>query len=529
MIKSNTLAKRIFAAALSAALLFSVALTGCNDNGGTTPEESKTSQSSVSTVTIDNIPDAIKSEHYQISLAFVSYMFNDMYNTYSSTWEYYYGFDPTLSLKEQYTPESGSSQTWYDYLLGLIEEQVCQVMVFAEAATADGMTLIEEEQNNISSQISSLSDEAAEASQSMEDYIAAQCGPGVTEADLRNYSEIMCLAQKYYKKLSESFTYTDADYDEYYQNNTESFLYCDYMSYSFTTSLSSDATDEEKENDAKARKALADELEKCTTQEDFEAYVRNYLQENPDLVAQATTTSDGQTSEPTQEDIDKAIESKIDGMTIIGYSYETSSTGGQWLFADERQKGDTTVFEGESSYTVTLMLKPSYRDESVGKNVRHILIKTADTGSSTTSETSETSGLTDEEAKAKAEEIYQEWKDGEHTEESFGILATKYSEDPGSATNGGLYENVAEGTMVEEFNDWCFDEDRKPGDTDIIKTSFGYHIMYFVGNGMPAWKQTADTAMRSNDTYEKYQEIKEQYPVTFNDDALSELGIISSS
>lgn len=525
MIKSNTLAKRIFAAALSATILFSFALTGCSNNGENSSGESQTSQSSVSTVTIDDVPDAIKSEHYQISLAFISYMFNDMYNTYSSTWEYYYGFDPTLSLKEQYTPESGSSQTWYDYLLSQVKEQVCQVMVFAEAAKADGMTLTEEEENTISSQLSSLSDEAAEASQSMEDYIVSQCGPGVTEADLKNYSEILILAQKYYKKSSESFTYTDADYDEYYQNNTESFLYCDYLSYSFTTTLGDDATDEEKEADAKARKALADELAKCTTQEDFEAYVRDYLKKNPSLVITATTTSDGETSEPTQEEIDTAIEDKISKMMVKEYSYETSSTGGQWLFADERKKGDTTVFEGETTYTVALMLKPAYRDESVGKNVRHILIKTA----STSSTTSESSGLTDEEAKAKAEEIYQEWKDGEHTEESFGVLATKYSEDSGSTSSGGLYENIAEGDMVTEFNDWCFDQNRKPGDTDIIKTTYGYHIMYFVGNGLPAWKQTADTAMRSNDTYEKYQEMKEQYTVTFNDDALSKLSIISSS
>ncbi len=522
MIKSNALAKRIFAAALSAALLFSVALTGCNNEESSSTDNSN-SQSSVSQVTIDDIPDAVKSENYQISLAFVSYMFNDMYKNYYSSWQYYYGFDPTRSLKEQYTPESGSSQTWYDYLLNLVEEQLKQVLVFAEAAKAEGMTLTEEEQKSISDQLSDLSDRANESSKSMEDYIAEQCGPGVTEADLKNYSEIMLLAQKYYKQLSESFTYDDADYDKYYQENTESFQYCDYMSYSFTSTLDENATDDEKKKDAATRKALADELAKCTTQESFENYVRKYLQENPDLAIKATTTSDGETSEPTQEEIDKAIENKISGLLVTKYAYETSSAGGKWLFDDARKKGDTNVFEGETSYTVTLMLKPSYRDESVYKNVRHILIKTESTSSSVSSESS---GLPDAEAKAKAEEIYQEWKDGDQTEESFAELAVKYSEDPGSASEGGLYTNVAEGKMTAEFNDWCFDENRKPGDTDIIKTPFGYHIMYFVGNGMPAWKMTADTAMRSNDTYEKYQEMSKTYPVTFNEEALSKLEII---
>ena len=36
-------------------------------------------------------------------------------------------------------------------------------------------------------------------------------------------------------------------------------------------------------------------------------------------------------------------------------------------------------------------------------------------------------------------------------------------------------------SLVSEFEDWCFDSARKSGDVEIIKTSYGYHIMYFVG------------------------------------------------
>ena len=35
--------------------------------------------------------------------------------------------------------------------------------------------------------------------------------------------------------------------------------------------------------------------------------------------------------------------------------------------------------------------------------------------------------------------------------------------------------------MVESFDAWCFDSSRKPGDTGIVKTNYGYHVMYFVG------------------------------------------------
>ena len=41
--------------------------------------------------------------------------------------------------------------------------------------------------------------------------------------------------------------------------------------------------------------------------------------------------------------------------------------------------------------------------------------------------------------------------------------------------------------MVQEFNDFCFAEDRKPGDTGIVYGTngqyAGYHVMYFVGEG----------------------------------------------
>ena len=31
---------------------------------------------------------------------------------------------------------------------------------------------------------------------------------------------------------------------------------------------------------------------------------------------------------------------------------------------------------------------------------------------------------------------------------------------------------------MEEFNDWCFDADRKEGDADVVKTDNGYHVIY---------------------------------------------------
>lgn len=107
-------------------------------------------------------------------------------------------------------------------------------------------------------------------------------------------------------------------------------------------------------------------------------------------------------------------------------------------------------------------------------NVRHILIQPEGKNDDGT--------YTDEAwaaAEKKANDLLTEWKNGEHTEESFAFMAAENSADPGSAENGGLYEDVYPGQMVDAFDAWCFDASRQPGDTGIVKTDYGYHIMYF--------------------------------------------------
>lgn len=119
-------------------------------------------------------------------------------------------------------------------------------------------------------------------------------------------------------------------------------------------------------------------------------------------------------------------------------------------------------------------------------DVRHVLISpeggTTDENGTTTYSDAEW-----EACEAKAQELMNGWVLGDRSESSFAALAQSASQDPGSASNGGLYQNVREGQMVPEFNDWCFDEKREPGHSGIVKTDYGYHLMYFVGR-TPIWE-----------------------------------------
>ena len=117
-------------------------------------------------------------------------------------------------------------------------------------------------------------------------------------------------------------------------------------------------------------------------------------------------------------------------------------------------------------------------DGNITVDVRHILITVkAATGKEEHIEETDW-----EKTKEKAQEVLDQWLAGEATEESFAALAEENSADPGSNLNGGLYAGVQKGDMVAEFEAWCFDASREPGDYGLVRTDHGYHIMYFVGS-----------------------------------------------
>lgn len=107
-------------------------------------------------------------------------------------------------------------------------------------------------------------------------------------------------------------------------------------------------------------------------------------------------------------------------------------------------------------------------------SVRHILIQPESSTSSSTYTDAEW-----EACRVKAQGIYDAWLAGDKSEKTF-IEAAKENSKDSNAQEGGIYEDVYANMMVKEFNDWCFDASRKFGDHGLVKTQYGYHIMFFV-------------------------------------------------
>jgi parvulin-like peptidyl-prolyl isomerase len=183
-----------------------------------------------------------------------------------------------------------------------------------------------------------------------------------------------------------------------------------------------------------------------------------------------------------------------------------SSSYKDWITDAARQPGDTTVVDGENLSYAIYFIGLDHNDYNT-VDFRHILVM---------AEADEDGKYTDEAlfaAQAKAEDLFAQWRQ-DPTEENFADLATKNSTDKGSASNGGLYEDVYPGQMVETFNDWCFDESRQPGDTGIVKTDYGYHIMYFVSQTENYYWKTAAAEGYKNDRMQTIlDELLEKSPI----------------
>ena len=169
--------------------------------------------------------------------------------------------------------------------------------------------------------------------------------------------------------------------------------------------------------------------------------------------------------------------------------------------------------EAEAYYDANAeMMVNSYGVEKIDKNmvnVRHILIQP---------ETAEDGSISDEAwsaAEAEAYRIYDEWLANGATEEGFAEAAGTYTQDPGSMSTGGLYEDVYPGQMVPEFNDWCFADGRKVGDHGVVKTTYGYHVMFFSGEGdMPYWRMAAADLCRQEKASAERADLTATYAQT---------------
>ena len=429
------------------------------------------------------------------SVADVNYYYMSARNQYLN-----YGIiSSETPLDEQECTISSDFDTWDAYLRDAAIQSLVQLTALSQAAEDAGMTLSEADVRSIDEEFAQLEIEAdSYGYSSASKYLTALYGHGVTKKVVRNLMEQSALASKYAQSQYDSFTYTDEQIAETYAEHANEYDTFDYMYYLVQAEKVESADAEGETSSAPtdetmaAAKATADQIAAAT--QDADSFTEAVAEHG---AAVAVTDSDGEETGETPPAAPATVE---DGSGSNAGAYAFAD----WLYSADRAANDVTVVESEGSgYYVVLFQSRGTNDYNT-VSVRHILVKAVD---------EDEDGVYSDEEKATAKErieaIYDEWKQGDMTEESFAELAEIKSEDTGSSTNGGLYENIYKGEMVEGFEAFCFDPGRQPGNVDIVygeSSSYsGYHLIYFVGQGPLYCDYLADQHLRSDD-YSAWQE-----------------------
>lgn len=454
---------------------------------------------------------AMETENYKVTTAMMNYYFNTMYQNYSSSLKSM-GLDTTKSLKEQ--DYISGDMTWFDYLMDMTKSNVEQVLVLCEAAKAEGFELSDDESHDHSPDetLAAMEAVAKQGGVDLEYYLEFYYGEGVNEKVFRQCYELSEIASHYSEHMTDSYSFTEDEWDTYYKENLDTFRKVDYLSYSFkveTAPAATDATDDEKAaadalkaEEAARLEGLAGELAACADADAFKAYVENYL--TNDLYKDMTE------EELAEKNVN--IAEKVDDCLTTGATNSATSDLNTWLFADERVAYETYQSKNDAgdSFTVYMILPCEstedlgyacmYRDTYNLKNIRYIPFTVADYNNSA------------EDAKAAAEEVFETYKD-DPTEEKFIELADPETGYGDPNYEGGLVEGFDKGALGDEVDAWLYDSARVAGDCTVITVADkGSYMIYYVGDGETKWQAQADSALKEKQYSEDYEALKEQYP-----------------
>lgn len=464
---------------------------------------------------------------HELSNAELSYYYIDYVNNYANSYGSYlslFGLDSSVALDKQvYDTETG--ETWADNFITESASSAQNVLALADAAEAEGYTLPEDQQaqvdllsNNLDAYATIYGYDNADA------FLKAQYGNGASKESYLAYYSRNLLASAYQSAHQDSLTYTSEQIQEAESKDPGKYSSYSFAQYHIPVSkfLSGGTTDEngtttytaaERDAAVVAAKAAIAPLTKATNLDELNAAIAEMkVNEGTDASASVYTN--------------------LSRSGINTYLVD-------WITDDARQEGDLTCIEvpntvtdenGEEYETVSAFYVALYTGKNDNEtelvNVRHILVGFSGDQNEDGTYTDEAK----EAARTSAEEILNEWKSGDATEDSFAELANTKSTDSGSNGNGGLYENVYPGQMVTAFNDWCFDTDRKPGDTGIVETSYGYHVMYFVGTTGQTYREYQITNdLRTEDMQTWMDGLLENYPITMGDTSYMRKNIVLST
>lgn len=439
----------------------------------------------------------------KISIGMYDYYYASIVSYYEQYASYgYYSLDTTKDYSKQYTTDDdGNKISWQKFFETEALKEVEQITTYYSKALEEGVTLTSTQKKTIDKQISTLKDSASQNDVSLDQYIKANFGTYCSEDTIRIMLEQYYLSANYKGKFKSETKVTDNDVDKYYNDHKN-----DYKKIEFYYIASPyDATDDNSKNESikTAEKIMAKMKDKksviALVPEVYSSYIDSQVKSS---MEQDSTL----TEKKAREEAVKSYESNV--VTTVSRSDSPfDDKMNTWLFSDDTKVGSKKYYIDENAKYIYIVLKTSKAsvEEDETYTVRHILVA-PESGSNSSSSTSEKTEYTDEQwaaAKKKADSILAKFNKTDKSEYEFAKLAEQYSTDSASTSSGsndsfgGLYESVTLGQMVPDFEKWSIDDSRKYGDTGIVKSDYGYHIMFFI-NDCPEYQSKIIAQIKSD-------------------------------
>lgn len=444
----------------------------------------------------------------KVSMGMFEYYYSSIMSYYEQYASYgYYTLDTTADYATQYTTdEDGNEISWQDFFKNEALTEIENVTASYKLALDNGVTLLDSQQEVIDEQIETLKTSASEEGISLDEYITKSFGPHCDESTIRLMLEQYYISANYTGMFAAQTQITDEEINAYYSEHKSdidqinfSYIALPYDASSDETKASGDALIKEYESQITDRDSLVDLVP---------VVYADYIEQDK------VSMMDSDSSISEEDALKSATDNYVSSLdyTITASSSPFGEDVTDWLFSTDTEVGSVNHYiNAESGYAyIILKTEETSLDESETYAVRHILIMPESDSEEADSETGEVT-YTDEQwkaAKDKTDEILNEYNSGSKDEYAFALLAEKYSTDTGSTSAGssgmfgGLYEGTALGTMVPEFEGWATDDARKYGDVEIVKSDYGYHIMFFV-NDCESYKANIISEVRAEKIEEK--------------------------
>lgn len=426
---------------------------------------------------IQNNMSAITIEGEKYKLSEFNYYYYAYYNAYIDENSQYmsYMFDESESLKTQ---EYDESQSWFDFFSDGAKDSMISVIEAAKEAKEQGYELSENAKEEIQDTITSIEESAKTAGISADKYLENIYGKGMTKDLYRKHQEYSYLASEYGDYLKAGYTFSEDEIEDYYHENFQKYTYVAYER--FYVKASDVDTEPTKAQKSEAYDVAEQMLERVQKGEDLK------------------TVSEDFEDKGTYYSFDDAY-------------YDASFSYGDWLFSEDRKDGDSNVIDDGSGYYVMVFHSRNEGDYKTADIID--LCFAVDETAYDTSQEEEQEKLNQayEDSCGKAEAVLKQWETGEKTQKSFEEVVSEYEAESDS---DGTFTNLTRNTLDSSLDKWIFDESRQSGDTSVIYTNGGFHVIYYMQPGEEAWKAESENDLREDIYNQWYQGLTDNAAVS---------------